>query len=169
MTTFGEMASFNHSNVLLVFSHFILLFNYRFTNFDFLEWKKNICWLCSMSDFVGLCFLDFLKYPWPAFLPFLKENSTPMMSCAQMGKYNSSNYKHSTQILDKFWLQHSHNKKFWCKLPYLLPEMHLFHECLSFEGDFMASNPCAAARTLGKSFISRKERRTCQLMMTELL
>lgn len=27
-----------------------------------------------------------------------------------MGKYKSSYYKYSTQILDKFWLQHSHNK-----------------------------------------------------------
>lgn len=33
-----------------------------------------------------------------------------MVSCAQMGKYKSSYYKYSTQILDKFWLQHSHNK-----------------------------------------------------------
>lgn len=33
-----------------------------------------------------------------------------MVSCAQMGKYKSSYYKYSTQILDKFWLQHSHSK-----------------------------------------------------------
>lgn len=24
--------------------------------------------------------------------------------------------------------------------------MHFFHKCLSFEGDFIASNPCAAAK-----------------------
>lgn len=57
-----------------------------------------------------MCFVDFPKYPWPPFFPFVKEKGTPMMSCAQMGKCKSSNYKYSTQILDKFWLQHSHNK-----------------------------------------------------------
>lgn len=67
VTAFGETASFNHSHVLLVFSYFFLLLNYRFTNFHFLGWKKKSC-LFSIDDLVALCFLYFLKCLLPFFL-----------------------------------------------------------------------------------------------------
>jgi len=84
-------------------------------------------------------------------------------------KCHSNNYKYLIQILDKFLLQHSHNKNSDAScLTFFQKGIHKMN-ALALKMISLPSNPCVTARTLGKSFLSRKERRTCQLMMTELL
>ena len=159
------------SSLISAFSSYSLIT--EFTHFDF--WKKNP----KNTSFVMLYLVSLLLYMFPwfpeicmaSFFPYVKERSMNVMSCIHLfvAKCHSNNYKYLIQILDKFWLQHSHNKNSDASCLTFFQKGICFMNALALKIISLPSNPCVIARTLGKSFISRKERRTCQLMMTELL